>query len=47
MSDEKSRDEDDKLTKEEILGYIYEYGLYVLLGIAAGLVANMIIKAMI
>ena len=45
MSDEKSRDEDDKPTKEEILGYIYEYGLYALLGIAVGLVANMVIKA--
>lgn len=47
MSDEKSRDEDDRPTKKEILGYIYEYGLYALLGMAAGLVANMFIKAMI
>ena len=47
MSDEKSRDENDKLTKEEILGYIYEYGLYALLGIVVGLVAHMIIKAVI
>ena len=45
MSDEKSKDEDDKPTKEEILGYIYEYGLYALLGIVVGLVANMVIKA--
>lgn len=45
MSDEKSKD--DRLTKEEILGYIYEYGLYALLGIAMGLVANMVIKAII
>ena len=47
MSDEKLRDEDDKLTKKKILCYIYEYGLYTLLGIAAGLVANMVIRAVI
>lgn len=51
MPDEKSRDKDNKPTKKEILGYIiyeiYEYGLYALLGIVAGLVANMAIKALI
>lgn len=47
MSDEKNKDEDGKLTKEEILGYVYEYGLYVLLGIAVGLVANMVINAVL
>lgn len=47
MSDEKNKDEDDKPTKEEILGYIYEYGLYALLGITVGLVANMVIKAVL
>lgn len=47
MSDKKSKDKENKLTKEEILGYIYEYGLYALLGIAVGLVANMVIKAML
>ena len=45
--DEKLRDEDDKLTKEKLLCYIYEYGLYALLGIAIGLVANMVIRAVI
>ena len=47
MQDEKLRDEDGKLTKEKILCYIYEYGLYALLGIAIGLVANMVIRAVI
>ena len=50
MPDEKNKDKDGKLTKKEILGYIYEiyeYGLYALFGIAAGLVANMAIKALI
>jgi len=43
----KDKDDYDKPTKEEILGYIYEYGLYALLGMAVGLVANMVIKAII
>lgn len=47
MSDEKLRDEDDKPAKEKIFCYIYEYGLYALLGIAVGLVANMVIRAVI
>ena len=47
MSDEKLRDEDDKPTKEKIFCYIYEYGLYALFGIAIGLVANMVIRAVI
>lgn len=45
MSEEK--DEDDKITKDEILNYVYEYGLYAALGITIGLVANMILKAFI
>ena len=47
MSDKKLRDEDDKPTKEKIFCYIYEYGLYALLGITVGLVANMVIRAVI
>ena len=47
MPDEKLRDEDDRPTKEKIFCYIYEYGLYARLGIAAGLVANMVIRAVI
>lgn len=39
------KDEDDKKTPGEILGLVYEYGLYALFGVAAGLLLNMLVKA--
>lgn len=38
-------DENDRLTRDEILGAILEYGLYATCAVAFGLVASMFVRA--
>lgn len=45
MENDEKKEPDEKITWFEIVGYIYEYGLYVLFAVAIGLLLKMIVSA--